>query len=76
MAVTWPAELSKTVYFIFAWADLRVGGVGLGPPVGFFPLFTLEISQQKKKIFGEITMPNVFAEIELKKNVKLPNCLL
>ena len=26
-----------------------VGRVGLGPPVGFFPLFKLEFSQQKKK---------------------------
>ena len=29
-----------------------VGRVGLGPPVGFSPLFTLEFSQQKKKISG------------------------
>ena len=33
-----------------------VGRVGLGPPVGFFPLFTLEFSQQKKKFSAEITM--------------------
>ena len=33
-----------------------VGRVGLGPPVGFFPLFTPEFSQQKKKFSAEMTM--------------------
>ena len=33
-----------------------VGRVGLAPPVGFFPLFKLEFSQQKKKFSAEITM--------------------
>ena len=33
-----------------------VGRVGLGLPVGFFPLFTPEFSQQKKKFSAEITM--------------------
>ena len=33
-----------------------VGRVGLGPPVGVFPLFKLEFSQQKKKFSAEITM--------------------
>ena len=48
------------VAFIFAWGGtndgVHVGRVGLGPPVGFFPLFKLEFSQQKKKFSAEITM--------------------
>ena len=46
------------VCILFAWGGQHagVGRVGLGAPVGFFPLFTLEFSQQKKKISAEITM--------------------
>ena len=54
-----PPLFRKTqVYFIFAWGgtDAGVGRVGLGPPLGFFPLFTPEFSQQKKKFSAEITM--------------------
>ena len=32
-----------------------VGRVGLGPPVGVFPLFAPEFSQQKKNFSAEIT---------------------
>ena len=46
------------VCVLFAWGGTHdgVGRVGLGPPVGFFPLFTPEFSQQKKKFSAEITM--------------------
>ena len=49
----------EQVYFILLGAARMndgVGRVGLGPPVGGFPLFTPEFSQQKKKISAEITM--------------------
>ena len=54
-------ELLTQVSFIFAWPEDTphdgVGSrVGLGPPLGFFPLFTPEFSQQKKKFSAEITM--------------------
>ena len=46
-------ELLTQVSFIFAWPEDTphdgVGSrVGLGPPLGFSPLFTLEFSQHKK----------------------------
>ena len=44
------------VYFCLAGYHDGVGRVGLGPPVGVFPLFKLEFSQQKKKFSAEITM--------------------
>ena len=43
-------------FFCLAGPDDGVGRVGLGPLVGFSPLFTPEFSQQKKKISAEITM--------------------
>ena len=47
---------SGVCYFCLAGYHAGVGRVGLGPPVGFFPLFKLEFSQQKKKFSAEITM--------------------
>ena len=47
---------SRVGYFCFGGPHDGVGRVGLGPPVGFFPLFKLEFSQQKKKFSAEITM--------------------
>jgi len=44
------------VYFCLGGPHDGVGRVGLGPPVGVFPLFKLEFSQQKKKFSAEITM--------------------
>ena len=49
-----PAQ-SGVCYFCLAGPHDGVGRVGLGPPVGFFPLFTPEFSQQKKN-FSQITM--------------------
>ena len=43
------------IYLLAGYHD-GVGRVGLGPPVGVFPLFKLEFSQQKKKFSAEITM--------------------
>ena len=45
-----------TEHFCLGGYHAGVGRVGLGPPVGVFPLFTLEFSQQKKKFSAEITM--------------------
>ena len=42
--------------FCLGGTHAGVGRVGLGPPVGFSPLFTLEFSQQKKNFSAEITM--------------------
>ena len=39
----------RGVYFCLGGTHDGVGRVGLGPPVGFFPLFTPEFSQHKKK---------------------------
>ena len=47
---------SGGVYFCLGGPHDGVGRVGLGPPVGVFPLFKLEFSQQKKKFCAEITM--------------------
>ena len=46
----------SAVFFCLGGTHDGVGRVGLGPPVGFFPLFTPEFSQQKKKISAQITM--------------------
>ena len=43
-------------YFCLAGPHAGVGRVGLGPPVGVFPVFTPELSQQKKKFSAQITM--------------------
>ena len=47
---------ARGVYFCLGGPHDGVGRVGLGPPVGFFPLFKLEFSQQKKKFSAQITM--------------------
>ena len=47
---------SGVFYFCLGGHHDGVGRVGLGPPVGFPPLFTLEFSQQKKNFSAEITM--------------------
>ena len=43
-------------FFCLGGTHAGVGRVGLGPPVGVFPLFTPEFSQHKKKISAKITM--------------------
>ena len=51
------ATLRPSVYFFcLGGPDAGEGRIGLGPPVGVFPLFKLELSQQKKKFSAEITM--------------------
>ena len=50
------AASARVFYFCLTDTHDGVGRVGLGPPVGFFPLFTPEFSQQKKKFSAEITM--------------------
>ena len=54
-------EIVEQVCILFAWGGQHdgVGRVGLGTPVEFFPLFTPEFSQQKKKFSAEITMPTL-----------------
>ena len=42
------AKQNPRPYFCFGGPHAGVGRVGLGPPVGGFPLFTLEFSQHKK----------------------------
>ena len=46
----------RVVTFCLGGPHAGVGRVGLGLPLGFFPLFTPEFSQQKKKFSAEITM--------------------
>ena len=83
MAASTPNSHEIPVYSFFAWGGQHdgVGRVGLGPPVGFFPLFAPEFSQQKKIFFpAEITKTLLFGIA--KKNLSeitmstLPKCLL
>ena len=55
MAVTREA-MSAAVFSCLGGHHDGVGRVGLGLPVGFFPLFTPEFSQQKKNFSAQITM--------------------
>ena len=47
---------SRAYFFCLGGTHDGVGRVGLGPPVGFSPLFTPEFSQQKKNFSAQITM--------------------
>ena len=65
-------HLSGVCYSCLGGPHAGVGRVGLGPPVGVFPLFKLEFSE--KELFGEITMSTLERRPQLRLRAnKLPS---